>query len=152
MAYGKIISPFQLILIITLVLGANISKASPDEIFENSGLPTPLYSSMGESLTDIEIMELHQRRFIDAANNVAKLFSRFDQKVHAVALAAKAASSYPFNERIQLNLLNKTRQMERAQRSFNSKYLQLQSQMEYEFRSFIAASNNFMEQQEKIKN
>ena len=42
--------------------------------------------------------------------------------------------------------------MERAQRSFNSKYLQLQSQMEYEFRSFIAASNNFMEQQQEIRN
>jgi len=152
MAYGKIISSFQLILIITLVLGANISKANPDKIPENSGLPTPLYSSMGESLTNIEIMELHQRRFINAANNVAKLFNRFDQKVHAVTLAAKAASSYPFNDRIQLNLLNKTRQMERAQRSFNSKYLQLQSQMEYEFRSFIAASNNFMEQQEEIRN
>ena len=152
MAYGKIISLFQLILIITLVLGANISKANPDKISENSGLPTPLYSSMGEPLTEIEIMELHQRRFIDAANNVAKLFNSFDQKVHEVTLAAKAASSYPFNERIQLNLLNKTRQMERAQRSFNSRYLQLQSQMEYEFRSFIAASNDFMEQQQEIRN
>ena len=151
MTYGKMISPFQLILIITLTLGTNISNANPEEISENSGLPTPLYSSMGEPLTDIEIMELHQRRFIDAANNVAKLFSRFDQKVHEVTLAAKVASSYPFNERIQLRLLNKTRQMEKAQRSFNSKYLQLQSQMEYEFRSFIAASNNFMEQQEKIR-
>jgi hypothetical protein len=42
--------------------------------------------------------------------------------------------------------------MERAQKSFNSEYLQLQSQMEYELRSFIAASNDFMEQRDKIKN
>ena len=89
MTYGKIISLFQLILIITLVLGANISKANPDKISENSGLPTPLYSSMGEPLTDIEIMELHQRRFIDAANNVAKLFNSFDQKCMRLLLQLK---------------------------------------------------------------
>ena len=149
MTHDKSVSPSLFVLIITLALGANLSIAGPEEISKNSGLPTPQYSSMGESLTEIEKMELHQRRFIDAANNVAKLFGQFDQKVHEVTIAAKAASSYPFNERIQLQLLNKTRQMERAQKSFNSKYLQLQSQMEYEFRSFIAASNNFMEQQEK---
>jgi hypothetical protein len=152
MTYGKRISPSHLILFITLLLGTRISGAGPEEISVNSGLPTPEYSSIGEPLTDIETMELHQRRFIDAANNVAKLFSRFDQKVHEVTLAAKAATSYPYNERIQHQLLNKTRQIERAQKSFNSKYLQLQSQMEYEFRSFIAASNDFMEQQDKIKN
>ena len=84
MAYGKRISPSHLILFITLLLGTRISGASPEEISVNSGLPTPEYSSIGEPLTDIETMELHQRRFIDAANNVAKLFSRFDQKVHEV--------------------------------------------------------------------
>jgi hypothetical protein len=152
MTHGKRISPSHLILFITLVLGARISGAGPEEISLNSGLPTPQYSSVGEPLTNIEAMELHQRRFIDAANNVAKLFSRFDRKVHEVTLAAKAASSFPYNERIQYQLLNKTRQIEREQKSLNSKYLQLQSQMEYEFRSFIAASNNFMEQQDKIKN
>lgn len=152
MTYGKRISPSHLIFFITLLLGARISGAGPEEISVNSGLPTPEYSSIGEPLTDIETMKLHQRRFIDAANNVAKLFSRFDQKVHEVTLAAKAATSYPYNERIQYQLLNKTRQMERAQKSFNSEYLQLQSQMEYEFRSFIAASNDFMEQRDKIKN
>jgi len=148
MTYGKRISPSHLIFFITLLLGAKISGAAPEEISVNSGLPTPEYDSIVEPLTAIETMELHQRRFINAANNVAKLFNRFDQKVHEVTLAAKAAYSYPYNERVQLQLLNKTRQMEREQKSFNIKYLQLQSQMEHEFRSFIEASNNFMEQQD----
>jgi len=152
MTYGKKISPSHIIFFITLLLGTKISGAGPEEIPLNSGLPTPKYRDAGESLTDIETMELHQRRFINTANSVAKLFSRFDKKVHEVTLAAKAASSYPYNERIQYQLLNKTRQMERAQKSFNSKYLQLQSQMEHEFRNFIAASNTFMKQQDKIKN
>jgi hypothetical protein len=152
MTFGKRISSSDLILFITLLLGTRISGAGPEEISVNSCLPTPEYSSISKPLTDIETMKLHQRRFIDAANNVAKLFSRFDQKIHEVTLAAKAATSYPYNERIQYQLLNKTRQMERAQKSFNSEYLQLQSQMEYELRSFIAASNDFMEQRDKIKN
>ena len=152
MTFGKRISSSDLILFITLLLGTRISGAGPEEISVNSGLPTPEYSSISKPLTDIETMKLHQRRFIDAANNVAKLFSRFDQKIHEVTLAAKAATSYPYNERIQYQLLNKTRQMERAQKSFNSEYLQLQSQMEYELRSFITASNDFMEQRDKIKN
>lgn len=152
MTYGKRISPSQLIFFITLLLGTKISGAGPEEISVNSGLPTPEYSSIGEPLTKIATMELHQRHFINAANNVARLFNQFDQKVHEVTLAAKAASSYPYNERIQNRLLNKTRRMERAYKSYNIKYLQFKSQMEYEFRSFIAASNNFMEQQDRIKN
>jgi hypothetical protein len=146
MTYGKRISPSHVIFFVMLLLGTKISGAAPEEISVNSGLPTPEYNSISEPLTGIETMELHQRRFINAANNVAKLFNRFDQKVHEVTLAAKAASSYPYNERIQLQLLNKARQMERAQESFNIKYLQLQSQMEYESRNFIEASNSFMEQ------
>lgn len=149
MKFAKNISLSQFILfLILLILGSKISSAESDEISANSGLPTPQYKSMGEPLTLIETMELHQRRFIEAANSVAKLFNQFDRKVHEVTIAAKAATTYPYNERIQYQLLNKTRQMEREQKSFNSRYLQLQSQMEHEFRRFIAASNDFMEQQD----
>ena len=151
MTYGKRISPSHLILFITLLLGTRISGAGPEEISVNSGLPTPEYSSIGEPLTDIETMELHQRRFIDAANNVAKLFSQFDQKVHGITLAAKAFSASPYNERIQSQLLYKARQMEQSQNIFNNQYSQLQATMEREFRSFIAASNHFMDKQNKIK-
>lgn len=134
-----------------LILGSNISRANPEVISKESGLPTQLYSSIGQPLTDIKTMELHQRRFIDAANNVAKLFSQFDQKVHEITLAAKAFSASPYNERIQSQLLYKARQMEQSQNIFNNQYSQLQATMEREFRSFIAASNHFMDKQNKIK-
>ena len=107
---------------------------------------------MGQPLTDIQRIELHQRRFIDAANSVAKLFSQFDQKVHEISRAAKAVSESPYNEWVQQQLLYKARQMENAQNSFDSRYLQLQSKMQYEFSNFIYASNDFMTQQDKIKN
>ena len=152
MAYSKKNSLIRLICFVVLALGISVSSANPEEISSESGLPTPLYRSMGQPLTDIETMELHQRRFIDAANSVAKLFSQFDQKVHDVAQAARAVSASPYNERAQDQLLYKARQMGNAQQSFDSRYLQLQAKMQYEFRSFIAASNVFMSQQDKIKN
>lgn len=152
MENSKRISLIQLICFVVLSFGISLSSANPEEISSKSGLPTPLYRSMGQPLTDIERMELHQRRFIDAANDVAKLFSQFDQKVHEITRATKAVSESPYNERVLQQLLYKARQMENAQNSFDNKYLQLQSKMQYEFSNFIAASNDFMTQQDKIKN
>jgi len=123
-----------------------------EEIPSKSGLPTPLYRSMGQPLTDIEAIELHQRRYIDAANNIAKLFYQLDQKVHEVTQAAKALSASPDNERILFQLLYKARRMENAQKSFNNKYSQLKAKMQYELRSFIDANNVFKTQQDNIKN
>lgn len=145
-------SLLQIICFVVLVFGISLSSANPEEISSESGLPTPLYRSMGEPLTDIERMELHQSRFIDAANSVAKLFNQFDQKVHEITQAAKAVSESPYNDWVLQQLLYKTRQMESAQNSFDNRYLQLQSKMQYEFSNFISASNDFMAQQDKIKN
>jgi hypothetical protein len=152
MSYSKKNPLIRLICFVMLALGISVSSANPEEISSESGLPTPLYRSMGQPLTDIETMELHQRRFIDAANSVAKLFSQFDQKVHDVVQAARAVSASPYNERAQDQLLYKARQMGNAQQSFDSRYLQLQAKMQYEFRNFIATSNVFMSKQDKIKN
>ncbi|MCK5715504.1 MAG: hypothetical protein KAH64_06045, partial [Nitrosomonadaceae bacterium] len=107
----------QLICFVILAFGISLSSANPGEISSESGLPTPLYRSMGQPLTDIQRIELHQRRFIDAANSVAKLFSQFDQKVHEISRAAKAVSESPYNEWVQQQLLYKARQMENAQNS-----------------------------------
>jgi len=122
------------------------------EIPSKSGLPTPLYRSMGQPLTETETIELHQRRYIDAADNIAKLFSQLDQKVQEVTQAAKALSASPYNERILFQLLYKARRMENAQKSFYNKYSQLKTKMQYELRSFIDANNVFKTQQDKIKN
>jgi hypothetical protein len=144
-------SLIQLICFVVLAFGIRLSSANPEEISPESGLPTPLYRSMGQPLTDIERMELHQRRFIDAANGVAKLFSQFDQKIREITQAAKAVSESPYNERVQQQLLYKARQMENTQNSFDNKYLQLHAKMQYEFSNFVAASNDFMTHQDKIK-
>ena len=115
MENSKRISLIQLICFVVLSFGISLSSANSEEISSKSGLPTPLYRSMEQPLTDIERMELHQRRFIDAANSVAKLFSQFDQKVHEITQAAKAVYESPYNDRVLQQLLYKARQMENAQ-------------------------------------
>ena len=194
MAYSKRNSFLQLICFVALVLGISASNANPEEILSKSGLPTPLYRSMGHTLkeipsksglptplyrsmghtlaeipsksglptplyrslgqplTETETIELHQRRYIEAADNIAKLFSQLDQKVQEVTQAAKALSASPYDERILFQLLYKARRMENAQKSFHNKYSQLKAKMQYELRSFIDANNVFKTQQDKIKN
>ena len=131
-----------------LVCQALIQRRFPPE----SGMPTPLYLSMGQPLTDIEKMELHQRRFIDAANSVAKLFSQFDQRIYEFTQAAKDVVAYPYNDRVQDQLLYKARQIESAQKAFDSRYSQLQAKMQYEFSNFIAVSDAVISQKSEVKN
>lgn len=142
----------QLICFVVLTCGISVSRADSEKISPESGLPTPLYRSMGQPLTDIEKMELHQRRFIDAANSVAKLFNQFDQRIYEFTQAAKDVVAYPYNDRVQDQLLHKARRIESAQKSFDSRYSQLQAKMQYEFSNFITASNALIAQQSEIKN
>lgn len=142
----------QLSYFVVLTCGISVASADSEKIPSESGLPTPLYQSMGQPLTGVEKMELHQRRFIDAANSLANLFSQFDKRIYEITRAAKDASAYPYNERVQDQLLYKARQMESAQKSFDSRYSQLQAKMQYEFSNFIAVSNALISQQNEIEN
>ena len=151
MKYSKKYLWCQLICFVILTCGISVSSADSERISPESGLPTPLYRSMGQPLTDIEKMELHQRRFIDAANSVAKLFSQFDQRIHEFTRTAKDIAAYPYNDRIQDQLLYKARQIENAQKAFGSRYSQLQAKMQYEFSNFIAVSDALIAQQSEKK-
>ena len=52
----------------------------------------------------------------------------------------------------QAQLLNATKQMQETQMSFNLQYLQLQSQMQHENRSFTMLSNIMKGKHETVKN
>lgn len=152
MKYRKKNFWYHLIFFVLLTCGISVSKADSEKISPKSGMPTPLYRSMGQPLTDIEKMELHQRRFIDAANSVAELFSQFDQRIHEFTQTAKDVVAYPYNDRTQDQLLYKARQIKSAQKAFNSRYSQLQAKMQYEFNNFIAVSDALITQQNEMKN
>jgi hypothetical protein len=83
---------------------------------------------------------------------ISKITEELDQKVTEFQRRFKA-----FLDRIAVSsdlgaLVNETRQMEETQMSFNLQYLQLQSQMQSENRSYTAVSNIMKTKHDTVKN
>ena len=94
--------------------------------------------------------ELHSMNSNVAA--ISKITEELDQKVTEFQQRIKT-----FLERIAVSsdsgaLVNATRQMEETQMSFNLQYLQLQSQMQNENRSYTAVSNIMKTKHDTVKN
>ncbi|MDN5936755.1 MAG: hypothetical protein L0H75_11400 [Nitrosospira sp.] len=131
-----------LIALAPLIFGASLSGALAEEqIPLTSDAPTLPSRASGEPLTGFEAMELHHRRYATAANNIAQLFKRLNQKIQEVSQAAKTAEdkNNSHNRRI---LADKLRQLENARTSYGYQYAQLQSQMHNEYRSHAAITND----------
>ncbi|MBA2660159.1 MAG: hypothetical protein H0U72_11710 [Nitrosospira sp.] len=131
------------IALVPLISGACLSSAfaEPAKDVGASGVSEPSSHPIGGSLTDFETMELHYRRYSNAANNMAQLVKQLNQKIQDVSLAAKTveAKSNSQNKRI---LEDKLRQLENARTSSSHQYAQLQSQMQNEYRNYAAISSN----------
>ena len=83
---------------------------------------------------------------------ISKITEELDQKVTEFQQRVKT-----FLEGIAVSsdsgaLVNATRQMEETQMSFNLQYLQLQSQMQNENRSYTAVSNIMKTKHDTVKN
>jgi hypothetical protein len=76
--------------------------------------------------------------------------------VGGAALGSAAGSSNPIGAAAggnsQDQLLNATKSMQETQMSFNLQYLQLQSQMQHENRSYTAISNIMKTKHDTVKN
>ena len=132
------------IALVPLISGACLSSAFAELAEKDvgaSGVSEPSSRPIGGSLTDFETMELHYRRYSNAANNMAQLVKQLNQKIQDVSLAAKTveAKSNSQNKRI---LEDKLRQLENARTSSSHQYAQLQSQMQNEYRNYAAISSN----------
>ncbi len=98
-------------------------------------------SSPMKPLTNFEKMELHHRRYTTAANNMAQLVKQLNQKIQEVSLAAKTAEAKD-NSHNRRQLETKLRQLENASATSGIQYSQLQSQMQNEYRNYMALSND----------
>jgi uncharacterized phage infection (PIP) family protein YhgE len=114
------------------------SPSGQDRAGENMPLPG---APAGGSLTELEKMELHYRRYTAAANGMAQMFKQLNQKIEDVSLAAKAweVKNSSHNRRV---LEDKLRQLESARTSYNLQYAQLQGQMQNEYRSYASIVHN----------
>jgi hypothetical protein len=107
-------------------------------------------SSPMKPLTNFEKMELHHRRYATAANNMAQLVRQLNQKIQEVSLAAKTAEAKD-NSHNRRQLETKLRQLENASATSGIQYSQLQSQMQNEYRNYMALSNDLKDRYDVAK-
>lgn len=140
MAYGNRLAQHTILMALVFGLVAPVAHAEQGPAQESQqSLP------MNEPpLTNFEKMELHQRRYTSAANNIAQLFKQLNQKAQEVVLAARTAEAKDNSQnRRQLEL--KMRQLDNASSTYAIQYSQLQAQMQNEYRNYMALSNDLKE-------
>jgi hypothetical protein len=91
------------------------------------------------------------KRYTTAAEKLAALYAKLDEKVKSVGKVA-AACQPSCNVQQGKSLLDATKQMQEMQMSFTLQYLQLQNQMQNENRSYTAVSNIMKTKHDTVKN
>jgi hypothetical protein len=106
----------------------------------------------------VELEKIHART-VAINSNLCKLYEALSKKaaeVGKLAEAVRAGKGMPSttggSSSAQDQLLNAAKQMQETQMSFNLQYLQLQSQMQNENRSYTAVSNVLKTKHDTVKN
>jgi uncharacterized phage infection (PIP) family protein YhgE len=129
---------------IALSLGLSLPNAFAERVEQESSandVPEEASRPIAEPLTDFEKLELHHRRYSNAANSIAQLFKQLNQKIQEVSLAVKTVEAKD-NSQNRRQLETKLRQLESARSSYSIQYSQLHSQMQNEYRNYMAMSAN----------
>jgi hypothetical protein len=125
----------------------SVSNAAAQQVERNrqdkpiADAAEPASRPLGPPLTEFEKMQLHHRRYSAAANSMASLFKLLNQKIQEVTLAAKTFEAKD-NSHNRRQLETKLQQLENARATYSGQYLQLQSQMQNEYRNYVAISND----------
>ena len=129
---------------IGLLIAAALAQASPQpsQDMANIAAARAAVDDMRRLARSPEEKALAERDFV-LVEKAARLVIRRDN-ARAAAVAAQAGG--------RDQLLNATRQMQETQMSFNLQYLQLQSQMQHENRSYTAISNIMKTKHDTVKN
>ncbi len=130
--------------VIALAFGLSLPNAFAEQIEQEPSVndaPEDASRPIGEPLTDFEKLELYHRRYSNAANGMAQLFKQLNQKIQEVSLAVKTVEAKD-NSHNRRQLETKLRQLESARSSDSIQYSQLYSQMQNEYRNYMAVSAN----------
>ncbi len=126
--------------VITLASALSLSNAFAEQAEREpsaNDVPADASRPIGEPLTDFEKLELYHRRYTNAANGMAQLFKQLNQKIQEVSLAVKTVEAKD-NSHNRRQLETKLRQLESTRSSSNTQYSQLHSQMQNEYRNYMA--------------
>ena len=107
----------------------------------------------------LELQQLEQKKnqlltmmqaYNDQQKTVLDKVEKLEISYNTLGASAKIPSATSDNS--QSSMLNATKQMQETQMSFNLQYLQLQSQMQHENRSYTAISNIMKTKHDTVKN
>jgi septal ring factor EnvC (AmiA/AmiB activator) len=107
-----------------------------------------------------ELKQLEQQRkqlldlmsnFNDQQKRVMERVDKLEKRYDGMASKIVGTNANPKSDS-QPQLLDATKQMQETQMSFNLQYLQLQSQMQHENRSYTAVSNIMKTKHDTVKN
>ena len=121
---------------------AQAAVASPSKDMVSIAVARAAVDEMRKLARTPDEKALAERDFV-LVEKAARLVIRRDNARAAVSAARTAGGD---------QLLNATRQMQETQMSFNLQYLQLQSQMQHENRSYTAVSNIMKTKHDTVKN
>ena len=133
---------------IALALGLFLPNAFAAQVEQESAandMSETTSRPIGEPLTDFEKLELYHRRYSNAANSMAQLFKQLNQKIQEVSLAVKTVEAKD-NSQNRRQLETKLRQLESARSTYSTQYSQFHSQMQNEYRNYMAMSANLKAQ------
>ncbi|MGA7990786.1 MAG: hypothetical protein WCC53_05085 [Thermoanaerobaculia bacterium] len=140
----------------SLVLAALMACAVPGRVAGQVPLPTRSPGAnavaaryVAETGADLASLENHFQKYRQAAEKLSDLYAKLSAKAAEVGRIAQAAGA---GGGAQSQLLEATKQMQETQMSFNLQYLQLQSQMQNENRSYTAVSNIMKTKHDTVKN
>jgi hypothetical protein len=140
---GMIASTGELAMLQILIAAALVQSApAPSKAMANIQAARAAVDEMRQVARTPEEKALAERDFV-LVERAARLVIRRESS-RAAYEASKSLSSD--------QLVNVTKQMQEAQMSFNLQYLQLQSQMQHENRSYTAISNIMKTKHDTVKN
>ena len=100
----------------------------------------------------LKLLESQRLELVKKLKQHDSTFQIFNAKLEQWEQKTDAAIGNATGSNSQNQLLNATKQMQETQMSFNLQYLQLQSQMQHENRSYTAISNIMKTKHDTVKN
>ena len=147
----KWVRPLPFVFAFACAASGRVAAEVPDPPKASAGGAQAAERYVSEIGADLASLDSHFQKYREAAEKLSALYARLSAKAAEIgkigsAIGAAAGGSS------QNQLLQATKQMQETQMSFNLQYLQLQSQMQNENRSYTAVSNIMKTKHDTVKN
>lgn len=131
----------SLFILIALLSSNSFAQVTGNEIHKQTAEKNLIDAS--KLNLDMDQLMNHQLVLVSNLNGIAK---ELNAKTQALGRLVNSGTA------TQAQLMQATKQMQETQMSFNLQYLQLQSQMQHENRSYTAISNIMKTKHDTVKN